>query len=102
MHFFYFIAACLLIFRLNKSIVDFEQKIKWNRILTLAGWGVIVLFFLVQGFFNDIADDFIGCALLLAVLIYITKQPDFDGFRFYVWAHYPLVAVGLISSLVEL
>jgi two-component system NtrC family sensor kinase len=102
MYALYFIAAYLLIIRLNKSLITFDLKIKWNRTLSLASWGVIIFFIVIQASFNDIADSFIGCALLLAILIYINKEPDFSGFKFYIWAHYPLLAVGLISALAEL
>ena len=101
MYFFYFIAAYLLIIRLNKSIVNFDVKIKWGRKLSLAGAGVIILFLIVQVTLNDLADSFIGCALLLAVLIYIIREPDFNHFKFFVWAHYPLVVVGFIASFAE-
>jgi len=102
MYVFYFIAAYLLIVRLNKSLVNFDIKIKWSRKLSLAGAGVIILFILVQVTLNDLVDSFIGCTLLLALLIYATREPDFSDFKFYVWAHYPLVVVGFISCFAEL
>jgi len=102
MDIFYFLAAFLLVNRLNKSLVNFDQKVKWNRILSLSSWGIIAFYIIIQVYLDDTADSIIGSLMLLGILLYINKEPDFSGFRFYVWAHYPLVAVGLITGVMEL
>src|SRR5476651_161591 len=102
MSIFYFLAAILLLSRISKSLVGFDQPIKWKRKLRLAAFGVSALYLIVQWTLNDVADTFVGSLLLLALLLYIKKESDFSGFNFYLWAHYPLVAVGLINGLTQL
>ena len=99
---FYFLAAFILINRLNKSLLDFDLKFKWNRILLWSNWGVAILFLVVQSLLEGGLNDIIGSAVLLGILIYINKEPDFSGFRFYVWANYPLAGIGLITGLTQL
>jgi two-component system NtrC family sensor kinase len=99
---FYYLAAFFLIVRLNKSLIGFDQQIKWKRKLTLASFGILGVFVAVQALLNDTADSFAGALVLLGVVIYINKEPDFSGIKFYIWAHYPLIAVGFITGFAQL
>jgi len=104
MSIFYYLAAFFLIVRLNKSLIGIDQQIKWKRKLNLASFGVLGLFVAVKVLSNDIiytVDSFAGALVLLGVVIYINKEPDFSGIKFYIWAHYPLIAVGFITGLAQ-
>jgi two-component system NtrC family sensor kinase len=103
MHYLYYLAALLLVNRLNKSIKFSPLRPKWRTLLNSAQWGIIVLFIATQAIFHhDAETEFIGLGLLLAIVLYINNQEDFQSFRFYTTAHYPLIIVGLIDSLTSL
>lgn len=102
MHFFPFLAGFLLIRRLRKPLQHSHVYIKWQSLFTFSGWAVIVLFFVVSFFFDDEASVFLGSILLLGLLVYLEKEPDFSEFKPYVQANYPLVITGLMSSFTQL
>jgi len=105
MSLFYFLATFLLLVRLKKQLVDPMLKIKWDRKLSLAAWGTLGLGLITMAYLNNIADwldGSIGSLTLLGVLFYINKQPDFSGFKFFLWAHVPLVIVGIVTSLTQI
>jgi two-component system NtrC family sensor kinase len=102
MHVFYFIAAFLLLMRLNKSFLDPVLKIKWNRIIMYSNLGIIIFFVVVQVSFHEPVNSIIAILMLAGMLIYLNQEADFSSFKFFIQAHYPLVVVGFISAIVEL
>ncbi|MGZ3755606.1 MAG: sensor histidine kinase [Mucilaginibacter sp.] len=109
MQFVYFFAAFLLVNRLKTVLHDPVLLVKWKSNINYASIGVWVLFAMASGAFHSIdseyADglsDIAGCLVLLGIMYYINKQPDFSSYRFYIEAHYPLVAVGVISAFAQM
>ncbi|GAA4429208.1 hypothetical protein GCM10023188_14290 [Pontibacter saemangeumensis] len=101
MHLFFFIAGFLLIRRFRKLLKDSPIYIKWDSLLSFTSWAVVILFFVVSKFFGDLGSVLVASLLLLGLLVYLTKQPDLVDFRPYLEATYPLVAVGLFNSVVQ-
>ncbi|MEO6980125.1 MAG: ATP-binding protein [Mucilaginibacter sp.] len=101
MSFFYFLASFLLIRRLVKRYKFSPIFPKWRAMLSTASWIIIVLFG-VQFSLEDWASGFIGSGILLALLLYVDKEPDFKGQKPYIQANFPLVAVGFVNGIAEL
>ncbi len=101
MYILYFLAAFLLTFRLKKVLQDTPLYTKWKNQLNY-GWGIWLIFGLAQSKMGDSGASIVGCLLLLGLLQYLSREPDFEPFQFYITAHYPLVAVGLLDALIEL
>lgn len=99
MDFFYFLAAFLLIRRVQKSLKLSVLYPKWKSLLVLSGWGAMVLYFVVEYYFEDAVDHLLGSAILLGIIYYINKEPDFEPQRPYLKANLPLVAVGFINGI---
>lgn len=109
MNIFCFLAAFFMVRRLYGQLQDPVLKLKWRDKLIYGGWGIIGIYVITITVFQGWADNysglignFTGSLLLLGIVLYLDKQPDFNTFRFYIRAHYPLVAAGLLSSLTEL
>jgi signal transduction histidine kinase len=71
-------------------------------VLNYVGWGSLLMFFAASSIPGEAGKVFVGSLILLGALVYLQKQPDFEPFNFFIVAHYPLVAVGLITSLTRL
>ena len=98
----YFLAAFLLIKRLQKSLAFSPLKPKWARILSLSSWGAIGLYIVAAVYFEDAWCTFLGSGVLAAILAYLDKEKDFSSQKSLFRAHYPLVAVGFITGLFQL
>lgn len=101
MSFFYFLASFLLIRRLVKRYKLSPIFPKWRAMLTTATWITIVLFG-VQFDLEDWASAFIGSGILLGLLLYVDREPDFKGQKPYILANFPLVIVGFVNGVVQL
>jgi signal transduction histidine kinase len=101
MQLFFFLAGFLLIRRFRKLLKDSPVYVKWSSLLTFSSWAVVVLFFAVSGFFDDPGSIFLSSLLLLGLLVYLKQQPDLREFLPYIQATFPLVAAGLLSSIVQ-
>jgi signal transduction histidine kinase len=101
MAFFYFLAVFLLAMRLRKMLKFSNVFPKWKNMLNYS-WLVMVLFAILQSKLDHGYCGLLGSAILLGALLYLNKQPDFAPFKFYIQAHYPLVAVGFIDSFTEI
>ena len=101
MDFFYFLAVFLLAMRLRKMLKFSPVFPKWKNLLNFS-WIVMVLYALLQSKFDSAYCGLLGSALLLGVLLYLNNNADFGLFKFYIQAHYPLVAVGFIDNLTQL
>ncbi|HVW95999.1 MAG TPA: ATP-binding protein [Mucilaginibacter sp.] len=99
---FYFLASYLLIRRLIKRYKLSPIFPKWRSMLVTASWAIILLYFAIAIPLEDSAADILGAAILMVLLWYVDKEPDFSGQKPYVLANYPLVAVGFLNGLLEL
>ena len=98
MYTFTYLAAFLLVNRLKQSLKFSPLKPKWNSVLTVAFWSILVLFCIMGSQLEDVANYFIGSALLFGVLYFIEREPDFTAFKQVVKAHYPLIAVATLTG----
>jgi signal transduction histidine kinase len=99
---FSFIAIFILIRRLSASFKFSPLRGKWMSQFTLATWVTIGLYILAQVFFRDWLILFSGGALLLFIVLFAEREPDFNSFSSVLNAHYPLAGVGIIAGLAEL
>jgi len=98
---FYFLAIFFLAIRLKKVFRFTPVYQKWRSLFNYA-WLVMLLFAVLQYQFGNITTGFIGCFSLIGVLYYLDKEPEFEPFKFYLHAHYPLIIVGLLDNLTQL
>lgn len=101
MEFFSYLAAFLLIKRIQKAFKFSPLKAKWNTLFNVALWGSVGV--AILGLSNTLDDIeplkfFIGGLMLLGLVIYADKEPDFIAFRSFIRAHYPLIVVNLIAG----
>ena len=101
MYLFSFLAVFLLLRRLRNSLLNSNLVIKWNNTLTTGKWVAVGLFFCVGSLFDENFENLIAVLFLSGVLYFIYQEPDFRAQRGLIEAGYPLVAVGLVSGLVE-
>lgn len=101
MDFFIFLAAFLLPFRLRKAINKLDIYPKWNKLLLGVALIIAALFFTAQDNFDDNFNRVLGSVLLLGMLLFLIKEPDFKLMRPFIFSHYPLVAMGLLNGIVE-
>ncbi|MDP9080406.1 MAG: ATP-binding protein [Bacteroidota bacterium] len=99
---FCFVAAFLLIRRLSKRYRLSTIYPKWSTLFNTSTWVVIVLYIAIQIYMEDGVDDIIGAGLLLGLLLYVDKEPDFKGQKNYLQANFPLVGVTFITGVVQL
>jgi len=102
MQFFAFLATLLLLFRIRKGLKYSILFPKWKNILHLATATCVIFFFVFESNLHDIVNMLLWSAILLALLLYIKKEPDFKPQTPFVFSHYPLVAAGFITGLTEL
>jgi two-component system NtrC family sensor kinase len=102
MTFFYFLAAFLLIRRLMKRLKFSPLYPKWRAMLSTANWVIIVMYFSMAFTLEDEAVTLLGSAILLCMLLYVEREPDFNSQKAYVKANYPLVVVGFINGLTQI
>ncbi len=101
MDIFYFLAAFLLINRLKKALKFSILYPKWRSLISVATWSVIILYILTFSL-EDPVQHIIGAVVLLGLLYYIHKQPDFQSQKPYLVANLPLVVMGFINAIVML
>jgi two-component system NtrC family sensor kinase len=101
MDFFYFLAAFLIIRRLNKSLKFSILYPKWKTVLSTATWMIIVGY--ASAFaLEDTFKDLVGSAILFGLIYYGTREQDFASQRSYLLANIPLAAMGVINFLFQL
>ena len=101
MDFFYFLAAFLIIRRINKSLKFSILYPKWKTMLSTATWMIIVGFFATLAL-EDFAKDLIGAVILFGLVYYVDREQDFTSQRSYLLANIPLAAMGLVNCFFEL
>ena len=102
MEIFSFLAAFLLIRRIQKTLKNSTLYLKWGSLLNGVMWITVAAYVLVQIYLNDIAGVLIGSAYLLAIIIFIDRENDYLPIRNYSRNHYPLIAAGFICGITEL
>jgi two-component system NtrC family sensor kinase len=102
MDIFSFLAAFLLIQRIQKSLKFSPLRAKWITVLPVAAWSTVGLYILGQVFFHDLLMEFLGSGVLLAYTLFADRENDFTVLRSFIRAHYPLVAAGFLSALAQL
>ncbi|WP_428327815.1 sensor histidine kinase [Mucilaginibacter sp.] len=102
MHVFFYLAAFLLVNRLKKAFSYPPLREKWSNLLNVAFWIIIALFCVGESWIGEIANYLFGSLLLLGILIFAEKEPDFQSFHSFIKAHYPLVGTGILAGLTEL
>ena len=98
---FYFLAAFLLVRRLNKSLKWSILYPKWKTMISTATWLFIVIYIAAFSL-DDFGQDILGAALLFGLIYYVNTQQDFTSQRSYILANIPLAAMGVLNAMVEL
>ncbi|HVS90876.1 MAG TPA: ATP-binding protein [Mucilaginibacter sp.] len=98
----YFLAALILIRRLNKRFKFTPLYTKWHALFNVAGWVIILLYIAVQIAFENWVDSLIGAALLAGIVFYADREEDFRPWRKTFTVVYPLAAVGVIAGITGL
>src|SRR5215831_223899 len=96
---FYFVAAFLIIRRINKSLKLSILYPKWRTMLSTATWMIVVAYFSAFAL-EDIYRDLVGSAILFGLVYYGTKEQDFAAQRSYLLANIPLAIAGVINFVV--
>ena len=102
MYFFTFFAAFLLTQRIRRALKFSSLYIKWNKLLLILSVSAIILFIVLGDKLDDGYNEIAGALVLLGVLLYLRKEPDFKRFDILIYAHYPLVITALLNGLISL
>ena len=98
---FPFLAIFMLVRRVQASFKFSPLRAKWMSQFTLATWVTIGAYILAQTFFRDWFILFSGGALLVAVILFAEREPDFNPFSSVLKAHYPLAAATILAGIAE-
>ncbi len=96
MDFFYFLAAFLIIRRLNKSLKFSILYPKWRTMLSTATW-IIIAGYCATFALEDAYQNLVGSAILFGLVYYGIKERDFAAQRSYLLANIPLAGMGVIN-----
>jgi two-component system, NtrC family, sensor kinase len=100
MEFFSYLAAFLLIQRIQKAFKFSTLRAKWSTFFTIGIWSSIGLYVLGAVFLEelDVVKYLIGSAILFGLVIFIDREPDFSAFKSFARAHYPLIVAVFITG----
>lgn len=101
MYILYYVAISVMAFRLKKMVSNTDIYEYWKRWFNLS-WVIWIIFVVADALTGEAGINIVGWVLLLAILRYLTNTTDFKPFRFYIDAHYPLLAVGVIDIATQL
>jgi signal transduction histidine kinase len=101
MYFFIALSAFLLINRLYKFIKVSPLWLKWGTTLSYGRWITLGVFIASLAWLDGASGYLVCSAMLFGVVYYADKEEDFRVFKSYLFAHYPLIAVGFIYGLVR-
>jgi len=99
---FYFLAAFILIRRINKRFRFTPLYAKWHALFNVASLVVVLLYIVVKITLENWADDLIGSGLLIGIVFYADREEDFRLWRKMFIVTYPLAGVGVITGITEL
>jgi two-component system NtrC family sensor kinase len=102
MHFFLYLAAFLLLRRIIKVIKFTTLQAKWSSILNICSIVLWVIFAVASNLLPEVYDTLFAGLCLGGMLYYFKKEADFKMVNSYIVAHYPLVAVSVVTSLAEI
>ncbi len=103
MTFFTYAALFLLAIRLRRAIKSSPITAKWNAPLYGIALSTIGVAFLLDDLLPNAAIEGIVIALvLLGVVEFLKREPDFKRFHVLINAHYPLIAAVILSNIVGL
>jgi len=102
MEFLPFIAAFLLIKRLQKFLTFSPLRAKWMSQLTLASWIVVGIGITGTIFLHGGLPAILGGVLLLAAVAIADKEADFKPYNSFIKAHFPLAVASILAGLAEL
>lgn len=102
MDFFSYLAAFLLIKRLQKALKFSPLNAKWSTVLSVSLWSCVIIYIIAASGFDSLGKIFLGSLLLLAFVVFADREPDFKTMRSFIQSHYPLVAIGLLAGFVQL
>ncbi|HWZ04913.1 MAG TPA: ATP-binding protein, partial [Mucilaginibacter sp.] len=97
-----FIAAFLLIKRLQKFLTFSPLRAKWMSQLTLASWIVVGIGITGTIFLHGGLPAILGGVLLLAAVAIADKEADFKPYNSFIKAHFPLAVASILAGLAEL
>jgi len=99
---FSFLAAFLLVKRLQKSLQFSPARAKWVPLFTMASWIIVGVYILAVIFLHEALLKIFGGAIILGAIIFGEKEPDFQHLISFIKAHYPLAIANLLAGLVQL
>ncbi|AMR32803.1 hypothetical protein A0256_15945 [Mucilaginibacter sp. PAMC 26640] len=102
MFFFSYLAAFMLLRRLNGTIKFTDLKLKWGNMLNTGSWMIWLIFVASSSAFSEHNNMLAGAVFLFGVITFLLRQEDFLPMRFLIIAPYPLVGVTFASWLAEL
>jgi signal transduction histidine kinase len=102
MFFFTFLAAFLLTVRIRRALKFSPIYPKWRTALNASGWIIIGLWLLSNNYFDSEVNEILGALMLLGMLLYLKKEPDFKSFEVLLFAHYPLVIIAFVNGVISL
>jgi signal transduction histidine kinase len=102
MEVFYFLAAFILIRRINKRFKFTPLYAKWHSLFNVASLVVVLLYIVAVITLDGWANDLIGAAVLAGIVFYADREPDFKPWRKMFIVTYPLAGVGVITGITAL
>lgn len=99
---FFYLAAFLLVFRVQRAFRFSPLRNKWKPVFTTAMWGSLAIYIVLNIAFHDGITMVIGAGILLGMVTYALKEEDFAAFKPYLVSHYPLIGVGVVYGLGEI
>jgi two-component system NtrC family sensor kinase len=104
MDFFFYLAAFLLIKRLQRALKFSPLYAKWRNVLSISLWAPVIIYFVGLVYFGDegLVREFIGVFLLIPYVLVAEREADFKIINSFIRSHYPLIVAGILDGLVEL
>jgi len=94
-----YLAAFLLVRKLQKLLKLSPLGVKWSTIFTVALWSAIAIGTIAYVYFDEVGQYLIGSILLLGFIQFAEREPDFKALHSFFVGHYPLIATVLIAGL---
>jgi two-component system NtrC family sensor kinase len=102
MDFFSYLAAFLLVKRLQRALKFSPLYAKWSNVLSVSLWSTVIIYIAAFLYFGEVGKILAGSLLLIAIVVFAEKEPDFKTMRSFIQSHYPLIAAGILAGLVQL
>src|SRR5579863_5159179 len=101
---FYFLAAFILVRRINKRFKFTPLYAKWHSLFNVANWVIILAYIGALIALQDWvwAKYLLGSALLVGMVSYADREEDFKPWRKMFIVTYPLAGVGIVTAITAL